>query len=113
MITREREKIEGLEENLNKLSESGISRLLILFAVPLFGILLVVLMLIPKFYENADTRKMIFEKGILLQLITVFLLTSIILLLGIGNKLNSEVLGTLLGGISVYVLQQSSKAMGQ
>ncbi len=113
LMGTEQEKIEGLEEELNKLSESGISRLLILFAVPLFGVFLIILMIIPKFYDNKETRKMIFEKGILLQLVTVFLLTSIILLLGIGNKLSSEVLGTLLGGISVYVLQQSSKAMGQ
>lgn len=111
MIKDSRGRSEEIKKSINILSEKGISRLLILYAVPIFGLLLLILMIIPSFYESQDIKKSIFDSGLLLQLVTVFLLTAIILLLGIGNKLESEVLGTLLGGISVYVLQQSANAV--
>jgi len=110
-IEKYRNRIKYTKESIAKLSEKGLSRLLILYAVPIFGLLLVIIMIIPTFYESVDIKKTIFDSGLLLQLITVFLLTAIILLLGIGNKIDSQVLGTLLGGISVYVLQQSSSAI--
>jgi hypothetical protein len=46
----------------------------------------------------------------LLDLSTVFLLTIAIVILGLNRHLNSEVLGTLIGGISGYVLGRSSRA---
>jgi hypothetical protein len=62
------------------------------------------LLLIPAVYKGTPAVDHIFQSGLLLELMTVFLLTSAILLLGASNKINAEVLGTLIGGISGYVL---------
>ncbi len=110
-IEENRKYITLLEEDLDSLKKSGTDRILIQWALPIFGAILVVMISIPGFYRSRKTQKIIFQNGLLLQLITVFLLTVTILLLGIGDKIKSEVLGTLLGGISVYVLQQSSKSL--
>ena len=48
----------------------------------------------------------------LLDLSTVFILTLAIIMLGLNDKLSPEVLGTLLGGISGYVLGRASRAAG-
>jgi hypothetical protein len=47
------------------------------------------------------------DYGILIEPITVFLLTTAILILGICGKMPGEVLGTMRGGISGYVLGRS------
>ncbi|MTI29542.1 hypothetical protein [Xanthovirga aplysinae] len=54
--------------------------------------------------------KLIYGSGLITEIVTVFLLTSTILLLGITEKLESEILGTLIGGISGYVLGRSLNA---
>jgi hypothetical protein len=95
-------KIEGKQAG-----QRGIDQLLIYVALPIFGVLVIALMVIPLMYRNPALQHLIFESGILLELITVFLLTTTILLLGIGGKIEKEVLGTLLGGISGYVLGRS------
>jgi len=41
---------------------------------------------------------------LLIQIFTIFLLTSTILVLGFAGKISQDSLGTLLGGISGYVL---------
>ena len=46
----------------------------------------------------------------LLDLSTVFILALAIIMLGLNDKLSPEVLGTLLGGISGYVLGRASRA---
>ena len=46
----------------------------------------------------------------MLDLSTVFILALAIIMLGLNDKLSSEVLGTLLGGISGYVLGRASRA---
>ena len=98
-----------LSEEFSALKKQSIDRMLIVIALPTFGIIILLLMCIPRLYSNPNTLVSIFEKGLLIQLITVFLLTVTILILGIGGKLSTEVLGTLLGGISVYVLQKTIK----
>jgi hypothetical protein len=94
-----------LQEGLRSIERQRIDKILLIYVLPGFGIILLLMIYLPKFYTELEIKKIIFEKGLLLQLITVFLLTISILILGIGDKINSEVLGTLLGGISVYVLQ--------
>ena len=46
----------------------------------------------------------------ILDLSTVFILALAIIMLGLNDKLSSEVLGTLLGGIAGYVLGRASRA---
>jgi hypothetical protein len=117
---------ESLNEEIKKMKQRYIDKMLITYALPIFGVIVIFLMLIPAVYklikidtgtgDEAQTNNlmsMIFEKGILLQIFTVFILTVSILILGIGGKISSEVLGTLLGGISVYVLQNTFKNNGQ
>ncbi|MEO1658008.1 MAG: hypothetical protein AAFR65_09820 [Pseudomonadota bacterium] len=50
------------------------------------------------------------ENRVLLEAMTVFILTAAILILGIASKISSEVLGTLIGGISGYVLGKFKEA---
>lgn len=55
---------------------------------------------------SAEQVRAIFASGILVEIITVLLLTMSILILGLANKIEGPVLGTLLGGISGYVLNR-------
>jgi hypothetical protein len=55
---------------------------------------------------SAEQVKAIFSSGILVEIITVLLLTMSILILGLANRFEGPVLGTLLGGISGYVLNR-------
>jgi hypothetical protein len=98
-----------LLKNISEIENQGTNRFLLLFALPIFGLILLSLMIIPTFYSTDKVISMIFERGLLLQIITVFLLIGTVLILGIGGILQKDVLGTLLGGISVYVLQNRGK----
>jgi predicted nucleic acid-binding Zn-ribbon protein len=84
----------------------------ILFILALYLIPLVIYRH-PKETEHAsltlDLFKLVYGSGLTTEIITVFLLTSTILVLGITDKLNPDILGTLIGGISGYVLGRSFK----
>jgi len=49
-------------------------------------------------------RQGVFNYSIFIEMMTVFILTATIMILGLGGKLNSEALAALIGGISGYVL---------
>lgn len=92
--------------SLNDVEKATKDRLLMVVVLPVFAIIIILLFIIPYLYQGNDTIiKMFFEEKIILQVFTVFILVIAILLLGIGDKIKAETLGTLLGGISVYVLQ--------
>lgn len=92
--------------SLHDVEKATKDRLLMVVVLPVFAIIIVLLFIIPYLYQGNDTIiKMFFEEKIILQVFTVFILVIAILLLGIGDKIKAETLGTLLGGISVYVLQ--------
>jgi len=92
--------------SLSDVEKATKDRLLMVVVLPVFAIIIVLLFIIPYLYQGNDTIiKMFFEEKIILQVFTVFILVIAILLLGIGDKIKAETLGTLLGGISVYVLQ--------
>lgn len=95
------QRIGKLEDDQLKIDQT------LIWTLPFYGLVMLLLMLIPRVYKDDELRQIIFSSGLLLELITVFLLTAVILLLGIGGKLQSEVLGTLIGGISGYVLGRS------
>jgi hypothetical protein len=73
------------------------------YTLPVFAGALVAILFAPYFY-GAEAQKTIFASNVVLEMATVFLLTSTILILGIAEKISGEVLGTLIGGISGYVL---------
>jgi hypothetical protein len=62
------------------------------------------LFLAPLLYKNDDMRRSIITSGMLVELTTIFLLVAAVIILGIDGKIQAEVIGTLLGGVSGYVL---------
>lgn len=86
----------------------AIDELLIRYALPAFGILVCIILLVPKRYTDPALQRSIFESGIILHVITVFLLVAAIMILGLSGKIPGEVLGTLLGGIAGYVLGRNA-----
>ena len=99
-----------LLEKLNE-EETQINSLSIKLGLPLFCITILLLFLGPKMLrllnrsdgiETSDEA----SQNVLLEISTVLLLTMSILILGLSGKINSEVLGTLIGGISGYVLNR-------
>ncbi|MBS4065286.1 MAG: hypothetical protein KGZ74_12040 [Chitinophagaceae bacterium] len=110
-------KITELKDELNTINNLGKDKVLITFALPVFAVLIIILFVVPYLYRNVFVKDEhdrnvsilleIFSKGLLLKLFTVFLLTICIVLLAIGEKIKGETIGTLLGGISVYILQNS------
>ena len=75
--------------------------------LPALALALVALLLVPLLYRNIDLQRAIFSSGLMLELMTVFLLTGAIIILGLDGRIPAEVIGTLLGGISGYVLGRS------
>jgi hypothetical protein len=110
----------GLLNNLEKKNESNES--IFRWGFPVFILFILSLYLVPLFlfkgrkpHENAnqDSDLLIYSSiygtGLVTEIITVFLLTSTILLLGLTDKIKGEILGTLIGGISGYVLGRAFK----
>lgn len=90
------------------LTQNSKDKLLITMVIPIFAVILAIIILIPYLFREKEAMfSKLLDDKILIQVFTIFILVITILLLGIGGKLNPETLGTLLGGISVYVLQKS------
>jgi len=111
-----RGKIQGLLDETAEINSLSRDKVLLAKVLPVFTILILLLFAIPYIYRNVTVKDgmgesnvllEIFSKGLLLKVFTVFLLTISIVLLAIGNKIQGETIGTLLGGISVYILQNS------
>lgn len=107
-VEQKTKEIEAQNDSLKEVEKSSKDRLLMVVVLPVFAIIIVLLFVIPYLYRSNDNvLKLFFEDKIILQVFTVFILVITILLLGIGDKIKAETLGTLLGGISVYVLQNA------
>jgi gas vesicle protein len=100
--------IKNLQDSLEDVEKSNRDRMLIYVVIPLFCAVVIMLLAVPALYRNDEfIIKAFFEKDILLQVFAIFILVVTILLLAIGGKIESQTIGTLLGGISVYVLQRA------
>jgi hypothetical protein len=100
--------IENKAKWANQLHNSvDISSNLLTYTIPLLGLVVILLMGIPILYSKA-TQANIIASGFILEVFTVFLLISATLVLGVAQRIPSEALGTLLGGISGFVLGRSS-----
>lgn len=126
-------KIDKIDEDLKKLNSEKYSLLdklenkidttetIFKWGFPVFIVFILILYLIPLllFKNRSPVEKekdgelviysSIYGTGLIVEIITIFLLTSTILLLGLTDKISSEILGTLIGGISGYVLGKSFK----
>jgi hypothetical protein len=109
-------KISNYEAENEKLYEAAeekdsINSLAIYFGIPGFCLTVIILFLITSYYGKripAETEiKNDFTK-VLLEVITVLLLTLTILILGLSRILTETVLGTLIGGIAGYILNRTS-----
>ena len=101
-----------IEAKLGK-TKLEINELAIWLGLPLFCVTVLLMLCVPIIVQSRKTNeasseqiKAIFGSGILVEIITVLLLTMSILILGLAGKLTPEVLGTLIGGISGYVLNR-------
>jgi hypothetical protein len=108
-------KIEEIDNKLTDLygyksQNTDLHRISILVGLPAFCITILFLFLVPYFLEKKSTSNDSTEnnKQYLLDVATVLLLTLTILILGLAKMITGEVLGTLLGGISGYVLNRTS-----
>jgi hypothetical protein len=87
-------------------SSDKLTSLIVKWTIPIVGILLIAILLGPKVYSEHIQAEILSNK-LTLELITVYILVTTILILGLANRIQNEVLGTLLGGISGYVLGRS------
>jgi hypothetical protein len=92
-------------------ARTEINQLAIELGLPLFCATVLLMLAVPIIVQalrksSADEIRAIFASGILVEIITVLLLTMTILILGLSSKIEGPVLGTLLGGISGYVLNR-------
>jgi hypothetical protein len=77
---------------------------IVTIAIPAVAFALIMLFLAPLLYKSEDLRRSIITSGLLVELMTIFLLTAAVIILGIDGRIQAEVIGTLLGGVSGYVL---------
>ena len=75
--------------------------------LPIFGLLLVILLLMPRMYRSEEMQRWMFTSGLVMEMTTVVLLTAAILILAMANRIHAEVVGALLGGLSGYTLGRS------
>jgi hypothetical protein len=88
-------------------SQSKLDARIIIIGVPALAVALIGLLLVPLLYKNIDLQRAIFSSGLMLELMMVFLLTGSIILLGLDGRIPAELIGTLLGGLSGYMLGRS------
>lgn len=77
---------------------------IVTIAIPAVVLALIGMFLAPLLYKSDETRRSIITSGLLVELMTVFLLTAAVIILGIDGRIQAELIGTLLGGVSGYVL---------
>lgn len=87
-------------------ASNDLTETIVRWTIPSLGVLLVLILLGPRLYSQS-IQEGIFSNKLILELLTVYILVSTILILGLANRIQNEVLGTLLGGISGYVLGRS------
>jgi len=107
-ITNENNYISKLYEKFNE-AETQINSLAIKLGLPLFCVTILLLFLGPillRYMFKAAPETNINSQNILVEISTVLLLTMSILILGLSEKIKGDVLGTLIGGISGYVLNR-------
>lgn len=71
-----------------------------------FGVIMIAFIGVPILYKE-NVQILIFSNNMVLEVLTVFLLITTIMILGIAQRISEDSLGTLLGGISGYVLGRS------
>lgn len=104
------DEIDKSAERLEKARDQGnrVDQTLITFALPGLAVVMIALLIAPRIYKNDALHLEAFKSGLLLELFTVFFITATILILGLSSKIDAPILGTLLGGISGYILGRTT-----
>ena len=110
-LTNRLSEVESTLEQLysHRGQSTDLHRIAINMGLPAFCLTILLLFLIPYYIERKNDAKDQTKnnKQYLLDVATVLLLTMTILILGLAKMITGEVLGTLLGGISGYVLNRT------
>lgn len=78
--------------------------------LPAFVLLAIIILVAPFVYRNhPDVMHSLFTHNVVLDIFTVSVLTTTIMILGLSQKLSTDQLGTLLAGVSGYVLGRASQ----
>jgi hypothetical protein len=80
---------------------------LVEIGVPVFGVVLLALLFMPRMYRSEEMQRWMFTSGLVVELATVVMITAATLLLALANRIHAEVVGTLLGGLTGYTLGRS------
>ncbi|HWH50403.1 MAG TPA: hypothetical protein VN651_02595, partial [Gemmatimonadaceae bacterium] len=80
---------------------------LVEIGVPVFGIVLLALLFMPRLYPSEEMQRWMFTSGLMVELATVVMITAATLLLALANRIHAEVVGTLLGGLTGYTIGRS------
>ena len=80
---------------------------LVEIGVPVFGIVLLALLFMPRMYGSEEMQRWMFTSGLVVELATVVMITAATLLLALANRIHAEVVGTLLGGLTGYTIGRS------
>jgi hypothetical protein len=99
--------------------ETFMNRLAIRYGLPWFCLTAMALFLIPQIiragvlvYKPDLSSQLGFSVDKIIELVTILFISLTILILGLASKIDGQVLGTLLGGISGYVLNRISRQEG-
>lgn len=98
------------EELVSKRSERLIVYTLLAWSA-IIALVIVAILRLSK-AQNTGTGKQAVNYPMFLELVTVFVLTASILILGLAGKIGDEALAALIGGISGYVLGRLSEGRG-
>lgn len=111
-LEQKKSQLHQLYDQLDKRknSQANINESLVNFGIPATGIVMIALLAIPIFYRHDAAQQYILCSGLLIQIFTIFLLTSTIFILGFAGKIDTNSLGTLLGGISGFVLGRGANS---
>ncbi len=110
LIKTNEEKLTQIKKEIEVVRNNDLNRTIIKYVLPAFAVTVLLIMLIPVFLQSKNGEVYTFYNSkVMYKIITVFLLIGVIMILGIGGAISKEVLGTLLGGISAYVLNGSGK----
>jgi hypothetical protein len=108
-LTQQIDEVEELMIGTARTSFSGtVSENSFNYLLLLFGAIFIFLLATPIFYKKFDNEvaRGLLRSDFILQFSTVFVLTSAIIILGIGGLIKEDQLPVLLAGISGYVLGQ-------
>jgi hypothetical protein len=108
---RLKQELESARKQQQEKTATSIAENLWIMVLVLGGIAIVILVIVRLFPER--TQLELVQSGQVIQFITVLLLLTVIMALGLSGVVKENTLGTLLGGLAGYVLSQGVGRIAQ